>query len=186
MSTAKNIGDIKAFVKNECATLGHVSDWFFSVHLEAVEQWAEWLLERVPEADKEIVRLSVWLHDTQHYRGVKGDHEQIGAQEAEKILREFKYDEVTIKKVREIILTHSCEERMPTSIEGRVLAAADGMAHYTNNFYLYIACTGQRTVEQYKTWALEKLDRDMNVKISFDFAKEEMKPMHDALIKALN
>ncbi len=140
-------------------------------------------MEQLPEANKSVVLLGVWLHDTQRIRGIKGDHQAIGAQEAEKIMLDFDIDKDTIEQVKQIILTHSCDNEMPTTLEGKILASADAMAHYVNDFYLQIATTGERNLQELKEWALEKLDRDFNKKIFFDFAKKEIEERHNALKK---
>ena len=59
------------------------------------------------------------------------------------------------------------------------------MSHYTNDFYLIIAATKERDLVGYKKWALEKIEKDYNKKISFDFAKESIKDRYEALKKVL-
>ncbi len=172
---------IKELIKRECKELGFVSNWFYDEHLCRVEKNAKWLLKKIPEADKEVVLLGVWLHDTQRIRGIKIDHQKGGAQEAEKIMKQNGYDEGTIKSVQSVILTHSCNSKMPVSLEGKILASADAMAHYNSNFFLRIALQGDRTFSEYKKWALEKLDRNYNRKIFFDFAKEKIEKRHNII-----
>jgi len=176
------ITQIKNLVKNECLTLGYIDKWFYNVHLLGVEKFAKELLKKLPKADKEIVLLGVWLHDLQRVRGIKDNHVKIGAIEAEKVMKQFGYSEKTIKHVKEMILAHSCDTRlMPKSLEGKILASADAMSHYINDFYLTIASTGQRDLAGFKKWALEKLDRDYNKKIFFDFAKKMIEKRHKVL-----
>jgi len=127
--------------------------------------------------------LGVWLHDLQRIRGLKGDHQKIGVEEAEKVMQEFGIDKEISEQVKQIILTHSCDVEMPTTPEGKILASADAMSHYVNDFYLQIATTGERNLHELKKWALEKLDRDFNKKIFFDFAKKEIEERHNALKK---
>ena len=179
----KIIKQIKVRIKSECYNKGHVESWFYEKHLLAVEKYANFLLRRLSKADKEIVLLGVWLHDSQRVMGIKGDHQKAGAIEAKKIMTEYGYPVETIKKVQNIILTHSCDGFFPSTVEGKILATADAMSHYVNDFYLQIATTGQRSLEDFKIWALEKLNRDYNKKIFFPFAKKEIKERHDVLIK---
>ena len=180
---SKNIQQIKSLIKKECSK-GLIADWFFSVHLLGVEKFAKWLLSKLPKANKGIVMLGVWLHDLQRIRGLKGDHQKIGAREAEKVTKQFGYNKLTIDKVQKIILSHSCfNDQKPKTVEGKILATADAMAHYHNDFYLQIAVTGQRSLKGYKEWVLEKLDRNYNVKICFPFAKKKIKARHDLFKK---
>lgn len=179
----KTVKLIKEQIKNECLNLGHVKPWFYDKHLLGVEKYALFLLKKLPKADSEIVLLSVWLHDVQRVRGLKGDHQKVGATEAKKILIEYGYKEEIIQTVQNAILSHACEAVMPDNIEAKILATADAMSHYINDFYLQIAVTGQRNLAEYRAWALEKLDRDYNKKISFPFARKEIKSQHEILIK---
>ena len=176
------ISTIKEKIKQECFNSKYIDNWFYDAHLLGVEKFAKFLLRKLTKANKEEVLLGVWLHDLQRIRGLKGDHAKIGAREAEKVMREFKYSEDTIEHVKDIILSHCCNTKLrPKTLEGKILASADAMSHYINDFYLIIATTGQRDVKNFKKWALEKLNRDYNKKIFFDFAKKEIKGRHDLL-----
>lgn len=177
----ENVVSIKELIKGECKTLGFVPEWFFEEHLEIVEKHALDILAKVPSADKEVVILGVWLHDTQRIRGLKADHQDGGVQEAKKIMNQFNYSEDIIKKVQGIIQTHSCDNEIPNTVEGRVLATADAMAHYTSDFFLRIAILGYRDVKEYKKWALEKIEKNYNKKISFDFAQDEIRNRHNII-----
>lgn len=178
----KKINQIKNLVKSECHNLGQVDNWFYDVHLLGVEKIAKKLIKRLPKADKEIVLLGVWLHDLQRVRGIKGDHAKAGAIEAGKVMRQFNYSEKTMGYVREMILSHCCDTRLvPKTLEGKILASADAMSHYINDFYLTIAATGQRGAADFKKWALEKLDRDYNKKIFFGFARKMIEKRHKVL-----
>jgi len=179
----KTIKKIKEKIKNECYNLRHIEPWFYTEHLLAVEKYANFLLKKLPRANKELVLLGVWLHDTQIVRGKRGDHQKEGANEAGKIMREYGYANDMIKKVQSIILTHSCDKDIPATLEGKILATADAMTHYVNDFYLRIATAGQRDLKGFKLWALEKLQRDYNKKIFFSFAKEKIKDRHFLLMK---
>jgi HD superfamily phosphodiesterase len=179
----KTVKQIKQKIKNECYNLGHIDSWFYDKHLLAVEKYAYFLLKKLSKANEEIVMLGVWLHDTQRVRGIKGDHQKVGAIESEKIMLEYGYSADVIKKVKNIILTHSCNSVIPTTLEGKILATADAMTHYVNDFYLQIAVTRQRSLKDFKIWALEKLNRDYNKRIFFPFAKKEIKERHAILMK---
>ena len=175
---------IKRKIKEECINSKFIGSWFYDAHLLGVEKFAKFLVNKLPRADKEEVFLGVWLHDLQRIRGIKGDHAKIGAKEAGGVMKEFGYQEKTIKNVKKIILAHCCDTKLrPKTLESKILASADAMSHYINDFYLIIATTGQRDVKNFRKWALEKLDRDYNNKIFFDFAKKEIRERHNLLKK---
>ncbi|MFA6194329.1 MAG: HD domain-containing protein [Patescibacteria group bacterium] len=179
----KTVKQIKEKIKNECYDSGHINSWFYNNHLLAVEKYANFLLKKLPKANSEIVLLGVWLHDAQKVRGTKGDHQKAGAIEARKIMLEYDYSPDMIKKVQNIILTHSCGSSRPDTLEGKILATADAMSHYVNDFYLQIAIRERRSLADFKLWALEKLNRDFNKKMFFPFAKKEIKERHAILMK---
>jgi HD superfamily phosphodiesterase len=179
---SKKIGQIKKLVKNECLTLGFAGGWFYDVHLLAVEKCAKELLVELPKANAEVVMLGVWLHDLQRVRGIAGDHAKMGAIEAEKVMKQFEYSEETIGQVKNMILAHSCDTKlMPKTLEEKILATADAMSHYVNDFYLTIALSGKRDLPEFKKWALEKLDKDFNKKIFFVSVKKRIAPRHKIL-----
>lgn len=179
-----NIDKIKKQIKEECRENNFL--WFYKTHLSAVEKNAKILLEKVSKADRDLVLLSVWLHDLQRIRKIEGNHAKVGAGEAKKVLEKYKYKEEIIKKVQEIILCHSCNSKlMPKTIEAKILATADAMSHYSNDFYLKIAVMGERDIDSYKEWLNEKLDRNYNVKMYFPFAKKIVKKKHEAFKEIL-
>lgn len=170
---------IKNEIKEKCEKRG--VKWFYFSHLLAVEKNAELLLKYFPKADKKVVKLGVWLHDLQHVLMLKGDHEIIGAREARKVLIEYGYEDNIIEEVAEIISTHACKKRMPGSIEGKILASADAMSHFYNDFYLLIAALGKdvgikkyKDLDNFKKWSLEKLETDYRKKIFFPFARKQV------------
>ena len=174
---------IKQIVKKECDEFMGANNWFYENHLLAVEKAAKFLLNNLPKANREVVLLGVWLHDLQRVRNIKGDHQKIGAREAEKVLKDLNYDAKTISKVKEIILSHACYSIFPKTLEGKILASADAMSHYGSDFYLRIVMTYDISIKNYNKWALEKLDRDYNKKIFFPFAKKKIESRHRSLMK---
>lgn len=182
---SSRINAIKNMVKAECRRAKKLPHWFYRGHLLAVEKYSRYLLRKLPKANRQIVMLGVWLHDLQRVREKSGDHQKVGAREAGKVMRDFGYGKDTIDKVQKIILTHSCDQKRPCSLEGKVLATADALSHYTNDFYLQIAITDIRNLAEFKTWALEKLKRDYRVKIFFPFARKKIAKCHQAWLTVL-
>lgn len=179
------VDQIKDLIKKECSTSSSGKEEYlniFDFHLLGVEKWAKELLKELPEADEEVVMLGVWLHDLQRIRGLEGDHAEVGAIEAEKVLKQFGYSDEIIEHVKEMVLAHRCDDDLlPQTLEGKILASADAMSHYFNDFYLGLAISGKRDLPSFKKWALEKLDRDYNKKIFFDFARKKIEKRHRVL-----
>lgn len=181
-----SVARIKSQIKHECEKSKSIPDWFCRDHLFQVEKNAQELLKEKSNVNKEIVLLGVWLHDLQRIRGIKGDHQKIGAREAGKVMKEYGYDKDVIEKVKVIILSHSCSNKIPSSLEGKILASADAVSHYQNDFYLKIAVTGQRDVREFKSWLKEKLNRNYKKKLYFTSAKKKIKERHDLFVKLIS
>ena len=77
--------------------------------------------------------------------------------------------------VDDAIRYHSCHDgRTPNSLEGKILATADSMAHLQSDFYIFAtwAMGKKKDLPDVKRWVLKKLDRDFNNKILFDDIKD--------------
>ncbi len=177
------VQEIKEYIKE--AFLHSKVPFIYDAHLKAVEKNCLWLLERLPEADKEVVMLGCWLHDMQYVVDYddKANHEVLGAEEAGRVMVEFGYDEDIIKKVQQIILSHSCKKHMPETLEAKILASADGMAHFFNDFYLSLfkKGIGCDDIAEFKKFTLNKIEYAFNHKIFFDFAKEYIAPRYEVI-----
>ena len=73
--------------------------------------------------------------------------------------------------------------KIPSSLEGKILATADSRAHLTTNFYelATAALQGEKTPDQIREWVSKKLDRDFLNKVLFDEIREEVRPDYERL-----
>lgn len=179
----KKINEIKNFIKKECEK-NSLND-FYEHHLLGVEKNALELLSRLPKADKELVMLGVWLHDLQRIRKLKGDHEGIGAQEAQKVMEQFRYSPEMTTLVRDMILTHMCNEHIPTTLEARTLATADALSQYNSDWIINVAISDGMKLKEYKKFMIEKLEHNYDKRIFFNFAKKMIQTKHDAWMTIL-
>jgi len=103
-------------------------DWH---HVQRVERLAETLLTRHPEADAEVVRLAVLLHDIGRAREDRGeidDHARWGAQEARQLLSSRGLDGELIEAVCHAIGVHRySSEGEPETLEAELLCDADNL-----------------------------------------------------------
>ena len=118
--------------------------WLFDTHTIKVAEKAEWLLKKLPEANRDVVMLSVWLHDIYYLIDMsrEEEHAALGADEAVKILKEKGFSNEVVKGVEHAIRAHSCKNVKPETVEAKILATADAMSHFTPEFYLSIAMFG--------------------------------------------
>ena len=148
----------------------------FPQHVEHVEQWADRCLRICPEADKEIVLLSVWLHDIGH---VDGDESQDHAIKSEREARWFLADiglaPERIEAVAHCVRAHRCRDVPPRTIEAKILAVADSASHMSDLTYLEMLQDGVP-----KGVILEKLERDYRDVGVFPEMKDELAVIYRA------
>lgn len=157
------------------------SDWadeLYKNHVLIVAEYACIVAERVG-ADIELAKAAALLHDIADFKMKRHDprHKDESLHVARELMRECGYttDDVTIV-VDDAIRYHSCQNgQRPKTLEGQVLATADSLAHLKTDFYLFATTElgGRKSLDEIKQWVLEKVDRDLYQKISFDFAREE-------------
>ena len=137
------------------------------IHTPLSFAFAEFLLDAHPEADALVVRTAILLHDTGWSRcdeskifteGFQGDwrksdirilHEKEGCNIAREVLPGLGYDEVTIKKVTDIIDGH--DTRMVSySIEDSLVRDADRLWRFTPAGIALASGWFKKTPSQYR------------------------------------
>lgn len=103
-----------------------------------------------------------------------------------KVLKQASYSPAEITQVMdEVIAPHSCKDgEFPTTLEGKVMATADALAHLNTDFYVQFAwkhLPDGKTYPEFLQWVAEKIERDFNAKIFFDEVKVEIEPRYQAL-----
>jgi len=154
------------------------SDWLFQNHIFVVAKNAEQLSNRFGVNNDLAVSASM-LHDiadTEMQRE-NPEHEEKSKEIARKLLEECNFAENEVDViVNDAIEFHGCKNgNLPETIEGKIMATADALAHLKGTFYDYALETLKKTdtLEEIKNWALPKIERDYRVKISFDEVREE-------------
>lgn len=178
------VNKIREAVTKEANDSKEIESWFLPFHILEVEHFANKLCDAHPEADREVVVLSVWFHDIGRFRGIEDDHDVYGAEESKKVLSQEGVSEEIIDKVYEACRSHRCDEIKPKEIEAKILATADAMSHFTHGFYprlLPYLCK-DRSYEEARDFINKKLLRDFNDKISFEEARNEIKDKYEAFL----
>ena len=150
---------------------------FYPHHVKQVEKWARRILDYYPDADREVVLLSVWLHDI----GAKdknnlGTHEIYSENEARRFLPTLGLAQDKVDAVAHCVRTHRCkEDALPETTEAAIVAAADSASHLTDIFYILMLIEGNS-----KEAVLQKLDRDIRDTQSLpEPLHEELLPLHN-------
>ncbi len=149
--------------------------WKLGPHLPEVEIWTKFLLEKHPEADKEVVMLAVWLHDIGHYPLPHDEgHEIVGERRAKEFLEDNNFDPEKIPKVLHCVRSHRNRDVKPESIEAKILVCADSASHLSEpTMYPSIIADDSKGDREPK--APGKIERDWRDICMFPEIKEELK-----------
>lgn len=161
--------------------------WMWRNHTQWVADKAKLLAEEYG-ADTEKVYCAALLHDLGDSCYERG-HERFEAwskEKSEEILRKADFFATEIAEILEAIRTHSCRPgNLPATLEGKVLATADGMWHIQTNFFPVICYMNRpettSTFEEWQNWFNGKIERDFGPKIFFDDEKAELEEDYRAL-----
>lgn len=163
------------------------ADWLAENHVFVVADHATTLAERFG-ADKELARAAAMLHDIADAKMSRftDSHAEVSLEIARDLLQQTGFNEDEIKLiVDDAIRYHSCHDgEAPQSLEGKVLAAADSIAHLASDFYVFavwIFSKDGKSIEQIKEMVQKKLDRDFHNKILFDEIKNEYRTNYEIL-----
>lgn len=107
-----------------------MNSWFYHGHVEVVASYTEKIACDV-DADAEIAVLGALFHDIARCWGVRDDPALMDESlaKAEEVLDAHGYSKEQIEQVKQVIIPHSCRENMPETIEAKVMATADALAH---------------------------------------------------------
>lgn len=128
--------DIIVFIADEVEKRCASPDNFFGegifYHIKSVVKNAELLAEKYC-GDIEVVTIAAWLHDIASITDYKyyEDHHIHGAEMAEKILKDFEYDDQKTILVQKSILNHrGSVSKHKESIEELIVSDADAISHF--------------------------------------------------------
>ena len=156
------IEKVRNYVIETCEKLNRIEDYQY--HISVVEEICINLAKRF-NVNEEILRISALLHDIGRIKFGPKNHEETGAIEAEKILKEFNLENEKIEKIKECIREHRHEKpSIPISLEAKILKIADAYAHFKKAIYLpyFRIKFDNSNIEEAIEWTKEKLERDLN------------------------
>jgi putative nucleotidyltransferase with HDIG domain len=163
--------------------------WGDPYHVLVVADNAE-KIANVQGADASLCIAGALLHDIADAMTKRSDesHEEKSLMVAKNLLTKAGFSEAEIENIiTEVILPHSCRDILPVTLEGKVLATADAMAHFQTDFYLYFSrqwphFKGEAgTYEAFKSWSLKKIEKDFSKKIFFEEYKKEVEESFNIL-----
>lgn len=171
------------------ASTTNMGKWMWQDHTQWVADKAKVLAKKYG-ADIEASYCAALIHDLGDSKYERGDNDfdTWTWQTGKEILRTAGFRRQARDEILEAMRTHSCHpNHLPTAIEGKVLATADGMRHIQTSFFPMICYMnrpeGIRTYEEWQSWFNNKIGRDYNAKILFKDEKDEVKEDYEALLR---
>lgn len=163
------------------------ADWLAENHVFVVANYASALAKRFG-ANEELARAAAILHDIADVKMSRFDeaHATVSLELARELMQnaEFSEDEIRLV-VDDGIRYHSCHDgERPESLEGKILATADSIAHLASDFYIYavhVFTKDGKSLDEIKGFAHKKIERDFNDKILFDEIKNEYRTHYEQL-----
>jgi len=152
---------------------------FWNIHIKPVIEYSKKMAEKY-NADMEAVWLGAMMHDIARLTDEE-PHDEVGSEKAYTMLIERGFDKELAEKVKGIILTHRCRKYPPETLEQKIIASADAMAHFLPPFYLWIAKYSSKNFEGIVEGNLRKIERDYNEKIFFEDEKVMVEEQYKVL-----
>lgn len=152
---------------------------FWEIHVKQVIEFSKQMAVKYG-ADLEIVWLAAMLHDIARLEDIE-PHDEYGSKKAYMMLIEKGFDYALAEKVKDAILTHRCKKHAPETLEQKIIATADAMAHFIPPFYFWIGKYSNKGFGEVLEWNRDKLKRDFNEKIFFEDEKVLVSAQYEAL-----
>ena len=161
--------------------------WMWHNHTQWVAEKTKKLAEKYG-ADAEQAYCAALLHDLGDSKYERG-HEAFDTwswETSKAILKKAEFRKAERDAILEAIRTHSCHPgHLPITLEGKVLATADGMWHLQTSFFPIICYMNRpdntSSYEEWQEWFGGKIERDFGPKIFFEDEKKEVKMDYEAL-----
>lgn len=177
------IEEVRKLVEEECRKDTNIyGDGIWTNHILSVVKFAKILAEKT-NADQEIVEIAALSHDL---ASIKDEHQHakhhvFGAEEAERILKQYHYPKEKIEKIKHCIYTHRASQFVKRmSKEADCVANADAMAHFNNipSLFYFAFVRRKMDIEEGTRWLRNKLQRSWNKMTSE--VKEMVKDKYEA------
>ncbi|EKD58279.1 MAG: hypothetical protein ACD_56C00159G0008 [uncultured bacterium] len=144
---------------------------FWMHHIIPVVAYSREMADRYG-ADKDIVHLGALFHDMALIEDAE-PHDEIGAQKTFDFLIINWAERETAEKVRDIVLKHRCKLYMPETLEEKIVATADALAHFFPDFHgSGASLVAREDHAQMRILDIEKLEREYADKVFFEAEKK--------------
>ncbi len=161
-------------------------DWAYSNHVLVVANLTE-RIAKTHGANAELAVAGALLHDIADAVMPRStaEHQAESLRLAEKLLQECGFNTGDTEFiVNEVIKPHGCNELMPTTLEGKAMATADGASHFLTDFFLVFCWRHYGPKDDYqafKDWMRVKIEKHYTKKLFFEDIRQEVRPRYEAL-----
>lgn len=161
-------------------------EWFFDYHLKIVEDIAMELCELYPKADRNVVKILVWLHDYGKMLDFENQYEKtLSAGRAK--LEEIGFPKEIIDKAikNAEILDKKIEiDLKKASLEAKIIASADGASHLIGPFYqIWFYEKHEKSIRELMEGNIKKAMKDWERKIVLPEVKLSFRARHKFLLE---
>ena len=174
------ISDIKKHLDEVC------NDDRVKYHINPVVKIAKKMAKDL-DADIQIVEIAAYMHDITKMTGERKDHHITGAIYTRDFLKNYNIEEYKVNKIMDCIKKHrGNSEFSRNTLEEKIIATADAVAHIEHPLTLFYAWYGRRncSIDDGADGILSKLNRSWN-KIEFDYIKQKEMDKYKYLINML-
>ncbi len=160
-------------------------DWFVDLHLSIVEKIALELCDVYTDADRDIVRALVWVHDYGKILDMNKEHELNHA--SKELLKDLGFSQLfteTVGHYLEVMESKMEVDLHGAPIEVKIVSSADAAAHMIGPFFsIYWKEFNTKSIKELMEAGRVKLAKDWDRKIVLPEVKEAFQGRHDYLLE---
>jgi len=157
---------------------------FWDIHVKPVIEYSKQMATKYG-ADLEVVWLGALLHDIARLEDAE-PHDEIGSEKAYNLLIEKGFSQELAEKAKNVVLRHRCRNYPPETLEEKIVASADAMAHFLPPFYFWIGRYSKGNFMEVMEKSNKKNERDFKDKIFFDDERKMVEEQYNVLKKWFN
>lgn len=181
-----NLEVLKSFITKESANPKFIHHgWFVEWHLKIVERIANELLQVHPEANADIVRAMVWMHDYGKIVDFDNQYDHKYVNKGRDELMKLGFEEDFADIIASNIKTLDAKDNLSSAnIETRIVSSADGCSHLVGPFTrLYWWENPSKPYAEIMTENVRKLTADWDKKVVLPEARSAYQSRHDIAIE---
>lgn len=160
--------------------------WFVKYHLNIVEQISLELCDIYSEADRDLVKTLVWIHDYGKIVGIKDNMDMI-SKETEELMVRIGFDQEFVSKSIEYLRIFESKMEFDLNeapIEVKIVSSADAASHLVGPFYsLWWLENPNKQFEELMEDNKRKALKDWNRKIVLPEVKKAFEQRHNFIME---